>query len=64
MKKITNPIDRHQFKILIDTVKNPLKGIFLGGPTQAESIEILKTKFKLTTDEIERITKTKSGRDW
>jgi len=47
--------ERHQLKILIDSVKNPLKGKFLGGPTAEESEETLRTKFKYTDAEILRL---------
>ena len=52
--KPKNVPDRHQLKILIDTVKNPAKG-FLGGPDAEESEEILRTKFKYTDAEIEKL---------
>jgi len=32
----------HQLRIARDTIKYPLKGIFLGGPTEAEAKEIVK----------------------
>ena len=34
--------DKHQLKILKDTVKNPMKGILLGGPSAEEAKEIVK----------------------
>jgi hypothetical protein len=47
--------ERHQLKILIDTIKNPLKGKFLGGPTAEEAEETLRTKFDYTDAEIRRL---------
>ena len=38
----------HQLKIAIDTVKNPLKGKFLGGPSAKEAEKTLRTKYKYT----------------
>lgn len=37
--------DRHQHNIARDTVKNPLKGTFLGGPNAAEAEAMLRGKF-------------------
>jgi len=54
-KKPSNPADRHQHKILVDTVKNPLKGKFLGGPSAEEAEETLREKFKYTDAEIQRL---------
>jgi hypothetical protein len=36
--------EEHRLRIAIDTVKNPLKGAFLGGPSLQESIEYLLSK--------------------
>ena len=47
--------DRHQLKVLIDTVKNPLKGKFLGGPSAEEAEEILRNKFNYTDREIQKL---------
>lgn len=49
----------HQLKIAIDTVKNPLKGKFLGGPSEEEAIEILKNKFGYSDDDIKKLKETK-----
>jgi hypothetical protein len=57
--KENNPIDNNQKKIAIDTIKNPLKGRFLGGPTVEEAEEILMTKFHFTKKQIEAL-KTES----
>jgi hypothetical protein len=47
--------DMHQKRICIDTVKNPLKGQFLGGPSAEEAKEILKTKFGYTPEQIAKL---------
>ena len=54
MKKIPkkNTPSWHQYKIAVDTVKNPMKGIFLGGPSYDEAVDILMNKFKFTLAEI------------
>jgi hypothetical protein len=50
-----NVFDRHQLKILIDTVKNPLKGKFLGGPSAEEAEQTLRDKFQYTDAQIQRL---------
>lgn len=57
IKKPQTVADKHQYKILIDTIKNPLKGKFLGGPTEEEAIEILKNKYGYTDADIEKLKK-------
>ena len=47
--------DQHQLRILKDTVKNPTKGKFLGGPSEEVAVEILKKKFHFTDKDIERL---------
>ena len=47
--------DYQQHKIAVDTVKNPLKGTFLGGPTATEAEKTLKTKFGYTQSDIDRL---------
>lgn len=47
--------DQHQLKILKDTVTNPLKGKFLGGPTAEEAEKILKEKFDFTDKQIAKL---------
>ncbi len=47
--------DAHQKKIAIDTVKNPMKGKLLGGPSAAEAEEILKTKFGYSDAQIAKL---------
>jgi len=49
--------DTHQKKILIDTVKNPMKGKFLGGPSAEEAEKILRKKFGYTDDQIKKLKK-------
>ena len=45
----------HQLKIAIDTVKNPLKGKFLGGPSAKEAEKTLRTKYKYTDKMIAKL---------
>lgn len=49
--------DYHQHKIAVDTVKNPMKGKFLGGPSADEAEETLKTKFGYTQKDIDKLKK-------
>lgn len=49
--------DKHQLKILKDTVKNPMKGKFLGGPSAEEAEEILRTKFGYSDAQIKKLKK-------
>jgi hypothetical protein len=49
-----NVFNRHQLKILLDTVKNPNKSL-LGGPSAEEAEEILKKKFKYTDAQIKKL---------
>jgi hypothetical protein len=51
----------HQLKILKDTVKNPLKGKFLGGPSAEEAEKTLREKFKFTDKQIDALKKSASG---
>jgi|TARA_R110002012_G_C11326360_1_gene576463 hypothetical protein len=46
--------DKHQLKILIDTVRNPDLWL-LGGPNQSEAEQILKTKFNYSDKKIEAL---------
>jgi len=50
--------DKRQFEICVETIRNPLKGIFLGGPSEKEAKEILTKKFKLSNKQ-EKIKKEK-----
>ena len=45
----------HQHKIALDTVKNPMKGKFMGGPSYEESIEILTSKFGYSKADIRKL---------
>ena len=56
-KKSMSPPDKHQLKILKDTIKNPAKGMFMGGPSAEEAEEILKTKFGYTDAQIKKMKK-------
>lgn len=49
--------DYHQHKIAVDTIKNPMKGKFLGGPSEEEAKEILMDKFGYTLEDINKLTK-------
>jgi hypothetical protein len=46
--------DRHQRKIAIDTVRNPMKGM-LGGMNAAEAESILGWKFGFSPERIARL---------
>lgn len=46
---------KHQLKILVDTVKNPLKGQFMGGPSAEDAKKTLKSKFQWTDNEIKKL---------
>lgn len=48
--------NKHQKRILIDTIKNPTKGMFLGGPSFAEAKEILMKKFGYTEQQIKKLS--------
>jgi len=54
-KRTIDPSDKNQLKILIDTVKNPSKGNFLGGVDYDEAVQILKKKFKYSDADIKKI---------
>lgn len=45
----------HQHRIARDTVKNPLKGKFLGGPSAEEAENTLRTKYKYTDKQIAKL---------
>jgi len=47
--------DKHQKKIAIDTVKNPMKGALLGGPSAKEAEEILRKKFGYSDAQIKKL---------
>lgn len=46
--------DKHQLRILKDTLKNPDKAL-LGGPSVEEAEQILRDKFKLSPDQINKL---------
>lgn len=48
--------DRHQKKIALDTVRNPLKAKFLGGMLVDEALTLLMTKHGLSKAHIARLT--------
>lgn len=51
-----NVTDKHQLKILRSTVKNPMEYLLNPiGLDQAKAIEILKTKYNYTDQQIEKL---------
>lgn len=48
--------DYHQHKIAVDTVRNPMKGLFLGGPSAAEAESMLRSKFGYGDADIAKLT--------
>ena len=56
--------DKHQLKILLDTIRNPLKGKFLGGPTVFEAKNILKLKFGYTDEDITNVIAKNERKKW
>jgi hypothetical protein len=56
--------DMRQKRILIDTIKNPAKGMFLGGPSFASAKEILMKKFGYTEQAIKNLTKDSDPRGY
>jgi len=46
--------DKHQLKILKDTVRNPAKAL-MGGPTEAEAVRVLKEKFGYTEKQLDTL---------
>lgn len=52
--RVIKDID-HELKIAIDTVKNPAKGIFLGGPTAEEAEKKLRQKYGYTEAQIKKL---------
>jgi hypothetical protein len=41
-QRINDPFVKHELRIAVDTVRNPLKGVFLGGPTADQAEKILR----------------------
>jgi hypothetical protein len=52
-----NTFDKHELIICRDTVRNPAKGIFLGGPDAEEAEQILREKFNYTDEQIQHLKK-------
>ena len=50
--------DKHQLKILVDTVRNPDRWL-LGGPNESQAIQILKIKFNYSDKKIKAIQEAK-----
>ena len=55
-----NTFDKHQLKILVDTVKNPNKWL-LGSVSESEAKQILKNKFNYSDKKIKSL---KAGKQW
>ena len=53
-RKAKTVSEKHQLKILRDTVRNPLKSL-LGGPNAREAEEILREKFQYSDLDIEKL---------
>lgn len=53
-RKAKTVSEKHQLKILRDTVRNPLKSL-LGGPTAKEAEEILREKFQYSDLDMEKL---------
>ena len=51
-----NTFDKHQLKILVDTVRNPDRWL-LGGVSESEAKEILKSKFNYSDQKIKSLKK-------
>ena len=51
-----DPANYHQHKIAVDTVRNPMKGLFLGGPSAAEAESMLRSKFGYGDADIAKLT--------
>ncbi len=45
----------YEYKIAVDTIKNPLKGKFMSGPSQQQAIKTLKNNFGFTDKQINRL---------
>ena len=52
-----NTFDKNQKRVCEDTVRNPAKGIFLGGPNAEEAEQILREKFNYTDKQIQHLKK-------
>ena len=50
-KQLSAP-DQHQLRICMGTVKNPAKGLFLGGPSAEEAEKMLREKFGFSDNRI------------
>jgi hypothetical protein len=48
--------EKHQLKILKDTIRNPAKEL-LGGPTEREAEQMLKERFGYTNKQINNLRK-------
>jgi hypothetical protein len=51
-----NTFDKHQLKILVDTVRNPNRWL-LGGVSESEAKQILKNKFNYSDQKIKSLKK-------
>jgi len=46
--------EKHQLKILKDTIRNPMKAL-MGGPTEREAEKILKEQYGYTEKQIDKL---------
>ncbi len=53
-KKQMTVFEKHECKIARDTIRNPMKGMFLGGPNLDEAVRTLK-RFGYSDADIRRI---------
>lgn len=44
--------DKHQLRICVDNVRNPMKAKFLGGPSVEEAERLLREKFGWSEEQI------------
>src|SRR5665811_1375456 len=51
----------HEHTIAVDTVKNPMKGVFLGGPTAGQAESKLRSRFGYSDNEISNLKGSSGG---
>lgn len=62
-RKPRDTAEKHQLKVLLDTVRNPMKSL-LGGPDADEAEETLQSKFQYTEAEIRKLKQAASEDPW
>jgi hypothetical protein len=60
VRKPKDTFEKHQLKVLLDTVRNPMKSL-LGGPDAEEAEDTLRDKFQYTDAEIRRLKQGKTA---